>query len=159
MTIALWILAVLLIVVGLVGTILPALPGTLLIFIGLVIGAWAEGFQEVGLWTLVVLGILTAISYAIDFIATAMGAKRTGASPRAFWGAALGSIVGIFFGIPGLILGPFIGAVVGELTANRGMAVAARAGYGAWIGLLVGTVAKLTLAFLMVGIFILMRVV
>lgn len=158
MTLLLWLLAILLIVVGLIGTVLPALPGTLLIFAGLCLGAYAEGFNEVGLWTLLVLGILTALSYAIDFIATALGAKRTGASAKAFWGAALGSIVGVFFGIPGLILGPFLGAVIGELIARRGFGDAARAGYGAWIGLMIGTVAKLTLAFLMVGIFILMRV-
>ncbi len=158
MTIALFVLAVVLIILGIAGTIVPALPGVLLVFLGLVVAAWAEGFQYVGTGILLILGVLTAISYVLDFVATAFGVKRTGASPRAFWGAALGSIVGIFFGLIGLILGPFIGAVVGELSAKKGLRDATVAGYGAWIGLVIGTALKLTLTFLMVGIFLLARV-
>jgi len=158
-TILLWIAAAALVLTGLAGTLVPAIPGPLVVFCGLLLAAWVEGFQEVGLWTLAVLGVLTVISTLIDVIASGLGTRATGASVRAFWGAALGALVGIFFGLPGLILGPFAGAVIGELGAERGLHHATRAGYGAWLGLLVGTAVKLTLSFLMVGIFVLMRVV
>ncbi len=157
--ILLWVLAVVLVVVGIAGTLFPALPGTLMVFCGLLLAAWIEAFEEVGLLTIAILGLLTVLSYVVEFVASALGAKRVGASPRAFWGAALGSLVGIFFGLPGLILGPFVGAVIGEYSARADVRGATRAGYGAWIGMMVGTVMKLTLAFLMLGIFILMRVV
>ena len=157
--ILLWILAVVLVLVGIAGTLFPALPGTLMVFCGLLLAAWVESFEEVGLLTIAILGLLTVLSYVVEFVASALGAKRVGATPRAFWGAALGSLVGIFFGLPGLILGPFVGAVIGEYSARADVRVATRAGYGAWIGMMVGTVMKLTLAFLMLGIFVLVRVV
>lgn len=145
--------AAVLVVVGLVGTVVPLLPGVALVFAGLLLAAWSDGFARVGVVTLVILGILTALAIAADLIASALGAKRMGASPRAIVGATLGAIIGIFFGLPGLVLGPFIGAVAGELSANRQLLHAGRAGLGTWLGLLLGSVAKLTLAFLMVGVF------
>ena len=147
------IVAVLLVVVGLAGTVLPVLPGIAFVFGGLLLAAWADDFQRVGAVAIVILGLLTAIAVAADFIASALGAKRMGASPRAIVGATLGAIVGIFFGLPGLVVGPFLGAVAGELSANRQLLHAGRAGLGTWLGLLLGSVAKLTLAFLMVGVF------
>lgn len=147
------VIAVLLVIAGLAGTVLPVLPGVGLVFGGLLLAAWADDFQRVGAVTLVVLGLLTALAVAADFIASALGAKRLGASPRAVAGATVGAIVGIFFGLPGLVLGPFVGAVAGELSANRQLLHAGRAGLGTWLGLLLGSVAKLTLAFLMLGVF------
>ena len=135
------------------------LPGPILVFCGLLMAAWLEGFQEVGVWTLAILGVLALISTLLDIIASGAGAKAVGASPRAFWGAALGAAVGIFFGLPGLILGPFVGALLGEIGARQDLRQAARAGTGAWIGLLLGTALKLTLSFMMVGIFALMRLI
>ena len=93
------------------------------------------------------------LAWLLDFLAAALGAKKLGASQRAFWGAAFGALVGMFFGIPGLLLGPFVGAVVAELSGGRTMNEAGRAGYGAWLGVIIGTAAKLAIAFLMVGIF------
>jgi uncharacterized protein YqgC (DUF456 family) len=145
--------ATLLVVVGLAGTILPVLPGVPLVFCGLLVAAWGDGFQRVGAVTLVILGLLTAVAVAADFVASAFGAKKVGASPRAVAGATIGAIVGIFFGLPGLVLGPFAGAVIGELSANRPLLHAGKAGLGTWLGLLLGSIAKLTLAFLMVGVF------
>jgi uncharacterized protein YqgC (DUF456 family) len=139
--------------VGLAGTVLPVLPGVAFIFGGLFLAAWADGFARVGGVTLAILGLLTAAAIAIDFAASAFGARKFGASPRAVIGAGLGALVGIFFGLPGLLLGPFVGAVVGELSANRELRQAGKAGLGTWIGLLLGSVAKVALAFLMVGIF------
>lgn len=155
LTILWWMLSVLLVVGGLAGTVFPALPGVPLVFIGLVLAAWVTGFEPAGMGTIITLGVLTALAWLIDFFAAAVGAKRLGASPRAFWGAMFGALVGMFFGLPGIILGPFVGAAVAELSGGRPMGEAGRAGLGAWIGTVVGAAAKLAIAFLMVGLFIL----
>jgi uncharacterized protein YqgC (DUF456 family) len=153
-SILLWTLGVALVAVGLVGIVMPALPGHLLIFAGLVIGAWADGFTRVGFWTLALIGVVALASYGIDFAATALGTRRLGATPRAMTGAVLGTLFGLFFGLPGLIIGPFAGAVIGELTATRDLARASKAGVAAWIGFAIGTAVKVGLAFLMVAIFL-----
>jgi uncharacterized protein len=154
MTIVLWVLAVVLVIVGLAGVVLPALPGTILVFAGLLLAAWADGFMRVGAATLTVLGLLAAGSYGIDFVAAALGAGRLGASRRAMAGAGIGTVLGLFFGLPGLILGPFVGAVAGELTLHRDVARAGRAGVAAWIGFALGMAVKVALVFVMIGIFI-----
>jgi uncharacterized protein YqgC (DUF456 family) len=153
-TIIWWVLSAVLIIVGLAGTVVPALPGVPIVFIGLLLAAWIDGFTAIGWATLVVLGVLTLLSIVIDLLAAAFGTQRMGASPRAFWGATLGALVGIFFGLIGIVLGPFIGAVVAELSAGQGTRQAGRSGYGAWLGLLLGTATKLAIAFLMLGIFL-----
>ena len=153
MTVLLFALAILLVVIGLVGIVLPALPGTLLILGGLILAAWADGFARVGVWTLVLIGLIGVASYFVDFVAAALGAKKLGASARAMVGAGVGTIAGLFFGLPGLIIGPFVGAVVGELTMERDWKKAGRAGVAAWIGFAVGTAVKVALAFMMIGIF------
>src|SRR3970040_2606020 len=142
MTILLWVLAALMVVVGLAGCVLPALPGHMLILGGLVLGAWAEGFTRVGAWTLAIIAVIAVASYGIDLAAAALGARRLGASPRAMTGAALGTLLGFFFGLPGIVVGPFLGAVVGELTTNRDLAKAGKAGVAAWIGFAIGTAVK-----------------
>ena len=149
----LWTLAVVLVIVGLAGVILPALPGTILIFAGLLLAAWADGFARVGIVTLVVIGLIGAASYGVDFAAAAMGAKRLGASRRAMAGAAIRTVLGLFLGLPGLIIGPFVGAVAGELTAHRDWQRAGKAGVAAWIGFAIGTAVKVGIAFAMIGIF------
>jgi uncharacterized protein len=148
-----FILSALLIVVGIVGTVVPILPGVPLVFGGMWLAAWADGYRHVGIWTLVALGVLSAFALLIDFFASLVGARRVGASGRAIWGASLGMLVGIFFGLPGLLLGPFVGALIGELSAGRDMRQAARVGVGTWIGLLFGTLAKIALCFTMLGVF------
>ncbi len=154
MTVLLWVLAVALVVIGLAGILLPALPGTILIFAGLLLAAWADGFTRVGTASLVVIGVIGAASYAVDFVGAALGAKHLGASPRAMTGAALGTVLGLFLGLPGLIIGPFAGAVLGELSAHRDLKRAGRAGVAAWIGFAIGTAVKVALAFSMIAIFI-----
>jgi uncharacterized protein YqgC (DUF456 family) len=154
MTALLWTLAIALVAVGLVGVVLPAVPGTLLIFAGLLIGAWADGFTRVGVGTIVVLAVVAAASYGIDFVAAALGVKRLGASRRAMAGAALGTLLGLPLGLPGLIAGPFVGALLGELAANRDLMRASRMGLAAWIGFAIGMVVKVAVAFLMIGIFL-----
>jgi len=153
-------LAVVLVLVGLAGTVLPALPGIPLVFAGMLLAAWAGGFEHIGAATLVVLGILTLLSLLVDFWATAMGARRVGASGKALAGAVIGTFAGMFFGIIGIFAGPFVGAVAGELLHlrsldRRGIGRAAKVGAGTWFGVVVAVALKLTLAFAMIGIFLL----
>lgn len=155
--ILLWLLAALLIVAGFAGLILPMLPGIPLVFAGLVLLAWAEDFAYVGGLTLALLGVLALLSYGIDLLASALGAKRFGASPRAVAGAAIGAFVGIFFGLPGILLGPFVGAVIGEFSGRTTLRAATHAGIGAALGLLFGALLKIALAFTLVGVFVVDR--
>ena len=148
-----FILAASLIAVGIAGTVVPILPGVPLVFGGMWLAAWADQYRHVGLWTLIVLGVLSAFALLIDFIATVAGAKRVGASGRAIWGASIGMLIGMFFLLPGLILGPFLGALVGELSVGSTMRKATAVGVGTWIGLLFGTLAKIALCFTMLGVF------
>ncbi len=150
----LYAIAALLVLVGLVGVVLPALPGLPLVFAGMLVAAWAGGFQEIGWVTLVVLGLMTAVSFVIDFWATAHGAKRVGASKQAIWGAVLGTFAGLFVMPPlGLFVGPFVGALIGELIHGREIRQAAKVGFGTWLGIVLGIVLKLGLAFAMLGVF------
>ncbi|AHE97595.1 DUF456 domain-containing protein [Thioalkalivibrio paradoxus] len=157
MTLLTWLLAALLVIAGIAGLVLPALPGPLLLFAGLWTAAWAEGFAYVGMKTLIALGVMAALASLADFIAGAFGARRYGASPRSVAGAAIGAVVGLFFGLAGLLLGPFIGAVLGELSARRDLLAAGRAGWGATIGLVLGTAAKVALGFMMLALFLTVR--
>jgi len=148
-----FVLAAVLVVLGLVGTVLPVLPGILLVFGGLFLAAWADGFQHVGAVGLSIIGVLALLAFAADLVASLLGAKRVGASPLALAGAAAGGIVGVFLGIPGLIFGPFVGAVVGEYLARGRLVQAGKVGIGTWIGLILAAVAKVIIAFLMIAIF------
>jgi hypothetical protein len=153
-TILWWLLSGLIIIAGLAGTVVPALPGVPLVFLGLFVGAWIGNFETISWVTIGVLAVLTVIAWVVDFVAGAAGARYLGASSRAFWGATIGAIAGIFFGVVGMLLGPFIGAVLGELSGGSNVVQSGRAGLGAWIGMVVATAVKLAIAFLMIGIFI-----
>jgi uncharacterized protein len=147
------VLAAIVVVVGLVGTVVPVLPGVLLVFGGLFLAAWAEGFTRVGAAGLTIIGFLGALAFVADLAASWLGAKRVGASPAALVGATLGALAGLFFGLPGLVLGPFLGAVAGELFARRDLAQAGKVGLGTWLGLLAAALTKVVLAFLMIATF------
>ena len=148
-----FILSALLILAGLAGAVLPALPGVPLVFAGMWLAAWADEFRHVGWWTLLILGVLSALALLIDFLASVLGARRVGASGRALWGASIGMLIGLFFGLPGLLLGPFLGAIAGELSSGSHVRKATAVGVGTWLGLLFGTLAKLALCFTMLGVF------
>jgi len=150
----LWALAAVLVVVGLAGTMLPALPGVPFVFAGLLVAAWLGDFQRIGWPTLTVLALLTAGAVLVDLVATLLGAKRVGASKFALLGAAIGSVAGIFFGLIGIFIFPFVGAVIGELLARREMGQAAKVGFATWLGLIFGAIAKLALALTMIGVFV-----
>jgi len=152
-----WVGAALLVGLGLVGLVLPGVPGAPLILMGLIAAAWAENFTYVGLWTLLIITLLAGLTYAIDFWAAIFGAKKFGASKRAIIGALIGVVIGLFLGFAGVIFGPFIGAVMGELSARRDLQQGIRAGIGATIGLVIGSALKIALAFAMIGIFAVVR--
>src|SRR5690554_2150978 len=154
----LYALALVLALVGLAGTVLPALPGVPLVFAAMLLAAWAGDFERIGAVALSILAVLTLASVAVDFWASAVGAKRVGASGKALAGAVLGIFVGMFFGLLGVFAGPFVGAVIGELLhlrslGRRGMVQAARVGTGTWVGVVMAVGLKLMLAFAMIGIF------
>lgn len=156
-SILLWVVGAVLALLGLAGMLLPVLPGAPLLFLGLVAAAWAEDFQYVGLWTLLALAAMAGLTYLVEFLASVLGAKKFGGSRRAMAGAAIGGIIGLFLGFPGIILGPFIGAVIGELSLQRSLDQASRAGFGTVVGMAIGVAGKLAIGIAMIGIFLLVR--
>jgi uncharacterized protein YqgC (DUF456 family) len=151
MTVWLYVLAGALIVIGLLGTFLPALPGMPLIFGGMLLAAWVGDFQIIGGWVLLVLGLMS-------LFASTLGVKKVGASNKAAIGAALGTIAGLPFAIPGLLIGPFVGAVAGELIHRQAydranVGEAAKIGLATWLAMAIGAALKLAVAFTMLGIF------
>lgn len=153
----LWIIGAILALTGLSGMLLPFLPGAPFLFLGLLFGAWAEDFRYVGLGTLLVLAVLAALTYLLEFVASILGAKVYGGSRRAMLGAAVGGIVGLFLGLPGILLGPFAGAVLGELSLQRSLNQASRAGFGTVVGMAIGVAGKLAIGIAMLGLFLLVR--
>ena len=158
-TVWLYVLAGALIVIGVLGTFLPALPGMPLIFGGMLLAAWVGDFQIIGGWVLLVLGLMSLFALAIDFLASTLGVKKVGASNKAAIGAAIGTVAGLFFGIVGLVIGPFVGAVAGELIHRQAydranVGEAAKIGAVTWIAMAIGAALKLAVAFAMIGIFI-----
>lgn len=153
----LWIAATLLVAFGVVGTVLPGLPGIPLVLVGLVVGAWIDDFAYVGRGTLMVIALLALLGTAVEFAASALGAKRAGAHRRAVIGAAIGALVGVFFSLPGILIGPFAGAVIGELSVRGGLARAGRIGLATWLGMLLGGAAKLALVISMIAVFAVQR--
>jgi len=153
----LWIIGAILTVTGLSGLLLPIVPGAPLLFLGLLFGAWAEDFNYIGVWTLLLLAIMAALTYVVEFAASILGAKKYGGSKRAMIGAAIGGVAGLFLGIPGILIGPFVGAVIGELSLQRSLDEASRAGFGTVVGLALGVAGKLAIGIAMIGLFLLRR--
>lgn len=149
----LYVLAALLVVTGVAGVILPALPGVPLVFAGLLVAAWTDGFERVGWIALLVLGTLTAISLLIDVLSTVIGAQKVGASRLALIGSAVGTVAGLFFMPIGLFVGPFAGALVGEYLNGRKLGQATKVGLGTWLGIVLGVALKLGLAVAMLAVF------
>ena len=150
----LWVVAVVLIVAGVAGTILPALPGTALAFAGILLAAWIDDFSRVTGWTVMICGLLMLLAWGADYASAMVGARRAGASTLAVAGAAIGTVAGIFTGFVGLLVMPLVGAAIGEYLADRNAARAAHVGFATWVGLLIGTVVKVVITFVMIGLFI-----
>ena len=153
--VVLYLIAGALILIGLIGVVLPALPGLPLMFAGMLVAAWADQFQRVPIWVIVILGLMSLAALLIDFLATSLGAKRYGAGKLAIVGAMLGTLAGLFFGIPGLLVGPFVGAMIGELMHGKQLAQASKVGMATWLGLIFGTGLKVAVAIAMLAIFVL----
>ena len=151
---ALWALSIMLILVGLAGTVLPALPGTALVLGGIVLGAWVDNFTRVGAVTLVVIAAIAVLAWVLDYFAGLLGAQRAGASRQALIGAALGTVVGLFMGLVGVLFMPLVGAAVGEYIARKDQQQALKVGVSTWLGIMAGLLAKVVLAFVMIGIFV-----
>lgn len=145
----LMILAMILLVVGLAGTVYPVIPALPVMFAGAWMLAWAQDYVVLGTYSLVILGVVAAVGFAMDFVASLLGAKYTGASKQALWGALIGGVVGAFFGIVGLIMAPLVGAAMGEFYAKQDVLRAGKVGLGTFIGWIVGTVAKIGTALVM----------
>lgn len=151
MTVLLWVIVVLLMLVGIIGTILPAIPGVTLVFGGVVLAAWIDHFTRIPVWLVVVCGVLTVVTWVIDYTSAASGAKKLGASRLAVIGALVGTFAGIFTGLWGLLFMPLAGAAIGEFIARRDLMRAGKVGVATWIGIVVGTAVKLAIAFAMIG--------
>lgn len=149
-----WILAVILIVLGLIGTLVPGIPGVLLVFGGMLLGAWIDGFRRIGWIAIVILALLAVLSLVVDVLGGLLGAKRVGASRLALLGAAIGSVVGLFYGLVGALMAPFFGAAAGELITRGKLAQAARVGVGTWIGFALSLLARVVIVLAMLVVFI-----
>ena len=150
----LWLLSVALIVAGVAGTVLPALPGTLLVLAGIVLGAWIDDFARVGWGVLTVVIVLAVLAWVLDYVAGLLGAKKAGASRQAIVGAALGTVAGLFMGLVGVLFMPLVGAAIGEWLARLDHGRALHVGVATWLGIMAGMVSKVVIAFVMVGVFI-----
>jgi uncharacterized protein YqgC (DUF456 family) len=155
----LWLLSVALIVVGVAGTVLPALPGTLFVLAGIVLGAWIDDFTRVGWGVLTVVVVLAVLAWVLDYVAGLLGAKKAGASRQAIIGAALGTVAGLFMGIVGVLFMPLAGAAIGEWLARRDHARALHVGMATWLGIMAGLVSKVVIAFMMIGVFVVALIV
>lgn len=147
----LYALGIVLILVGLAGIVLPAIPGGPLIFAGILTVAWAGGFDRIGWPSLLVVGLLALLTTATDIVASLVGAKRYGASWWGLAGAVLGLFCGLPFGLLGVVIGPVVGAVALELIKDRDLARATRVGKGTFFGFVLGTAVKYALALAMLG--------
>lgn len=150
-----WLIAIVLMAVGLIGTLLPVVPGAIIILAAAVLHQLMLGSEKsVGWWNIAALVLLTLLSYALEFAGGYFGAKRFGATKWGAFGAMIGAIVGLFYPFPGLIVGPVIGAIAGELIAGKRLVSAGRAGWGTLLGNLAGMLGKLTIALVMVSWFL-----
>jgi uncharacterized protein YqgC (DUF456 family) len=150
----LWVLAAGLIVLGLLGTVLPVLPGTALVLAGVILGAWVDDFARVSVGAVVLIGVLAVLAWVLEWAAGLLGAQRAGASRQALLGAAIGTVLGLALGLIGVLFMPLLVAAVGEFLARRDQHRALKVGFATWLGLLAGMLAKVVLAFTMVGVFI-----
>ena len=154
MTLLLFATGLLLIVAGLAGLLLPAIPGAPLIFAGSLAIAWSEGFSRIGWFPLTLIAVLAVAGMVLDHAAALLGARKAGASKWGMIGAVAGLLVGLPFGLPGIVLGPAVGATVFEYYKDPDVRRAATAGAGVLVGFLVGTALKYAFAVAMIGVLI-----
>jgi uncharacterized protein YqgC (DUF456 family) len=153
-TTLLWLLSIALIGVGVAGTVLPALPGTVFVLAGIVLGAWIDDFTRVGWGVLAIVGVLALIAWVLEYVAGLLGARKAGASRQAIIGAALGTVAGLLMGLVGVLFMPLVGAAIGEWLARRDHEQALKVGVATWLGIMAGMVSKVVIAFMMIGVFV-----
>jgi uncharacterized protein len=149
-----WTLSTVLILIGIAGTVLPALPGPLFVLLGVGMAAWIDGFTRVGTVAVVIVAVLAVMAWVLDYAAGMLGAKKVGASKQALFGAAIGTVVGLFMGFVGVLFMPLVGAAVGEYLARRDEQHALKVGVATWLGILAGLAAKVVIVFMMVGVYV-----
>lgn len=150
----LWIVVLLLTIGGIAGTIVPMIPGLPLLFVATWLAAYIDHFDKISVMTVVFIGVLTVIGLIVDWVAQTLGAKKAGATKLGIIGSLIGTFVGIFTGLWGLLFMPLIGAAIGEFIDHQDMIRSGHVGVATWVGMLVGTVVKLGLAFTMLGVVI-----
>jgi len=155
--ILLWFGAAIFILAGIAGLVVPVMPGPTFLLIGLILAARAESFEYIGWGTITALIVLTGFAFVIDFVAGALGARKSGASSRAAYGAVIGAVVGLFFGLIGVFIGPFIGAFLGELSVQKKSGQAAQVGISVLIGIIIGVAAKVAIGCSMIGLYVIVR--
>jgi uncharacterized protein YqgC (DUF456 family) len=151
---AIYILVGFLMLAGLLGSFLPAIPGTPLIVVGALVYSFSTDFDPVGLPELLILSGIGILAYVLDYTAGALGVKKFGGSWWGAIGALLGAVGGLFLGPLGLVLGPIVGALIGELLRGRHLRTSVQGAFGTIVGMLLGTVAKLSLALVMISLFL-----
>ena len=150
-----WLIAIVVMAVGLIGTVLPIVPGTTIILAAVILHRLMLGSEKsVGWGTIALLALLTALSYLVDLGSNYFGAQRFGATKWGIAGAILGGVIGVFFALPGMLLGPVIGAIAGELISGKRLVAAGRAGWGTLLGNLAGMLARLLLGLAMISWFL-----
>lgn len=154
LTVLLWIGVVVLMTVGVLGTVVPALPGAVFVFAGIVLGAWIDDFTRVSGTVVIVTGVLMVLAWIVDYLSAVLGAQRAGASRQAVLGALIGTVAGVFTGLVGILFLPLVGAALGEYLAVRDMPRAGSVGVATWIGMIIGIALKLALSFVMIGLFV-----
>ncbi len=147
--------SIILMLIGLIGSVLPLIPGSPLILLGAFIYAWYSDFSVISWGTLAILLALVVLSQTIEYLASLLGAKKFGASRRGLVGAFLGGLIGLFSGgIAGTLIGSFFGALLLEFFHGRNLNASLRIGLGTWIGFFCGAVGKFIIALTMIGIFL-----
>lgn len=147
-------LGILFIISGILGGILPVLPGPPLSYVGLILLHLTERYQFSTNF-LIVWGVITVVVYVLDYLIPIWGTKKFGGSKRGVWGSIIGLLVGMFLFPPfGIIVGPFLGAVLGELSSGKQSREAFRSGLGSFLGFMVGTLLKLIVSGMMAWYFI-----
>lgn len=151
-SVACWFGAIVLIVAGLAGTIVPAIPGLPMIAGAAILIGWIDHWQRVGAWTIGIVVVLAVIGVIVDSVAQTAGAQKAGASRAGIIGSVIGTFVGMFMGLVGIFVMPFVGAVIGEFWAKRDLIHAGKVGIATWIGMIVGTAVKVALALVMTAL-------
>lgn len=154
LVVLLWILVVVLVVVGVLGNVIPVLPGAVFVFAGIALGAWIDDFSRVSGTVVIVAAVLMGLSWLVDYLSGVLGARRVGASREAIIGALVGTVAGVFTGLVGVLFLPLVGAAVGEFIAVRNVPRAGSVGVATWIGMIIGIAVKIALSFVMIGLFV-----